>query len=65
MEGCERLRAKYHLETDFVPQGDDVDSDVRAAWALEYIAYHVGQMDKKLEDAVTILKRVAPPGRGS
>ncbi len=64
MTGRERLHTKYHLEVDFVPSGDDVDTDIRTAWALEYIAFHVGQMNRRLDDALTIHKRMGPAGRG-
>lgn len=44
----QREKIRAHMEEDFLPQGQ-VDAQNRVANALEYIAYHLGQIDKKLD----------------
>jgi hypothetical protein len=63
----ERIRAA--MEGDFLPEpSPDTLSQVdrRTANAAEYIAYHLGQIDKKLDRLIVLLEdaanaRKAPP----
>ncbi len=41
-------RIKHFMESDFLPDSKP-EAQYRVANALEYIAYHIGQIDKKLE----------------
>lgn len=46
---AERMKAYY--ENDFAP-ALTVDDSVRVAHAMEYIAFHMGQQTKKLDELV-------------
>jgi len=58
-----RQRTKAHMETDFLPEAcpDTLSqADRRMVNAAEYIAYHLGQMDKKLDRLIVLLEASAP-----
>lgn len=49
----QRDRLKSYMETEFLPVGSqDVKAEMRIANALEYAAYHLGQIDKKLDTLI-------------
>jgi hypothetical protein len=57
-------RSKRHFESDFEPaapsgSGIDIQATLRQAVALEYIAYHMGQIDKKLDRLIEASERLA------
>ena len=54
-------RMKKFMEADFLPAHDRAipNSEYRVATALEYIAYHMGQIDKKLDDTNALLAGIA------
>jgi hypothetical protein len=59
-----KSRAQRHFENDFEPappsgSGIDNQSALRQAAALEYIAYHMGQIDKKLDRLIEASERLA------
>jgi hypothetical protein len=59
-EDQDRVRAS--MEADFLPHpSPDTLSQVdrRMANAAEYIAYHIGQMDKKLDRLIALLESSA------
>ena len=56
----DRLRAD--MEADFLPDpSPDALSQIdrRMANAAEYVAYHLGQIDKKLDRLITLLENAA------
>ena len=56
----DRLRAD--MEADFLPDpSPDTLSQIdrRMANAAEYVAYHLGQIDKKLDRLITLLENAA------
>jgi hypothetical protein len=58
----EQDRVRASMEADFLPQpSPDTLSQVdrRMANAAEYIAYHLGQMDKKLDRLIALLESSA------
>lgn len=58
----ERDRVKASMEDDFLPEpSPDTLSQVdrRMANAAEYVAYHLGQIDKKLDRLITLLEASA------
>ena len=65
-------RGKRHFENDFEPaapsgSGIDIQAALRQATALEYIAYHMGQIDKKLDRLIEASERpgtIDEAGRG-
>jgi len=57
-----RQRTKADMETDFLPEAapDTLSqADKRMVNAAEYIAYHLGQMDKKLDRLMWLLEASA------
>jgi hypothetical protein len=59
-ESKDRIRAV--MEADFLPDpSPDTLSQVdrRMANAAEYVAYHLGQIDKKLDRLITLLEASA------
>ena len=59
-ESNERVRAR--MEADFLPEpSPDTLSQVdrRMANAAEYMAYHLGQIDKKLDRLIALLETSA------
>lgn len=57
-----RDRLKADMEADFLPEpSPDTLSQVdrRMANAAEYIAYHLGQIDKKLDRLIALLESAA------
>jgi hypothetical protein len=57
-----RQRTKADMETDFLPEaspGTLSQADRRMVNAAEYIAYHLGQMDKKLDRLIALLEASA------
>jgi hypothetical protein len=55
----DKERIKAVMEADFLPDpSPDTLSQVdrRMANAAEYIAYHLGQIDKKLDRLITLLE---------
>jgi len=54
-----RQRTKADMETDFLPEASPdtlSQADRRMVNAAEYIAYHLGQMDKKLDRLIVLLE---------
>ena len=61
----DRLRAD--MEAEFLPEpSPDTLSQVdrRMANAAEYVAYHLGQIDKKLDRLIALLENAAKEKRG-
>jgi hypothetical protein len=57
-----KQRIKADMEADFLPTpSPDTLSQVdrRMANAAEYIAYHLGQIDKKLDRLITLREKAA------
>jgi hypothetical protein len=57
-----KARTKADMEADFLPDpSPDTLSQVdrRMANAAEYVAYHLGQIDKKLDRLITLLEASA------
>jgi hypothetical protein len=57
-----RQRTKADMETDFLPEASPdtlSQADRRMVNAAEYIAYHLGQMDKKLDRLIVLLEASA------
>lgn len=50
----QRTKVKQFMEADFLPIGQP-SSDQRIATALEYAAFHLGQIDKKLEKIIGLI----------
>lgn len=69
--GVNRDRIRAAMEADFLPEPSPdtlTQVDRRMANAAEYVAYHLGQIDKKLdrlivllEDAANERKQASPP----
>jgi hypothetical protein len=62
-----REHVKAAMESDFLPEpSPDTLSQVdrRMANATEYIAYHLGQMDKKLDRLIGLLEEAANARKG-
>jgi hypothetical protein len=60
MSDAERM--KQFMESDFLPlrdRGAMPSAEHRIATALEYIAYHIGQIDKKLDGISSSLATTA------
>ena len=55
---ADRERVKQFMEADFLPQ-DLPEAQYRVANALEYIAYHMGQINKKLDGINQALIKIA------
>ena len=56
-DAANRLRAQHFLKGEYT-MSPDADPDTRVANAMDYIAYHMGQIDKKLDDVVRVLEAV-------
>ncbi len=57
-----RQRIRADMETDFLPEPSPdtlSQADRRMVNAAEYIAYHLGQMDKKLDRLIGLLEASA------
>ena len=57
-----RLRIRADMEADFLPEPSPdtlSQADRRLVNAAEYIAYHLGQMDKKLDRLIVLLEASA------
>lgn len=49
---ADKDRTEAFMKADFLPahdRGTTPDTEYRVATALEYIAYHIGQIDNKLD----------------
>ena len=55
---ADKERIKEHMEADFLPVGQ-TEVQYAVANALEYIAYHIGQIDKKLDSISMSLAQTA------
>ena len=58
-----RQRIRADMETDFLPEPSPdtlSQADRRMVNAAEYIAYHLGQIDKKLDRLIVLLEASAP-----
>ena len=54
-----RQRIRADMETDFLPEPSPdtlSQADKRLVNAAEYIAYHLGQIDKKLDRLIVLLE---------
>ena len=54
-----RQRIRASMETDFLPEPSPdtlSQADRRLVNAAEYIAYHLGQIDKKLDRLIVLLE---------
>jgi hypothetical protein len=61
-QGAHRDNVRAEMEADFLPEpSPDTLSQVdrRMAKAAEYIAYHLGQIDKKLDRLIALLESSA------
>ena len=59
-----RQRIRAYMETDFLPEPSPdtlTQADRRMVNAAEYIAYHLGQIDKKLDRLIVLLDERAGP----
>jgi hypothetical protein len=56
-DAADRLRAQHFLKSDYT-MSPDADPDSRVANAMDYIAYHMGQIDKKLDDVIKVLETI-------
>jgi hypothetical protein len=59
-----RKRIRAYMETDFLPEPSPdtlSQADRRMVNAAEYIAYHLGQIDKKLDRLIVLLDERAGP----
>ena len=57
-----RQRIRADMETDFLPEPSPdtlSQADRRMINAAEYIAYHLGQIDKKLDRLIVLLEAAA------
>ncbi len=54
---ADKNRTEEFMKADFLSTSGDVESEYRVATALEYIANHVGKIDAKLGEIVSILKK--------
>jgi hypothetical protein len=57
-----RFRIRADMEADFLPEPSPdtlSQADRRMVNAAEYIAYHLGQMDKKLDRLIVLLEASA------
>jgi len=57
-----RQRIRAYMETDFLPEPSPdtlTQADRRMVNAAEYIAYHLGQIDKKLDRLIVLLEAAA------
>jgi hypothetical protein len=62
-ENAHKQRLKADMEADFLPSpSPDTLSHVdrRMTNAAEYIAYHLGQIDRKLDRLIVLLEAAAP-----
>ena len=50
-------RVEEWMEDDFLPTSRSIQPEDRIASALEYIAYHIGKIDKKLTRIQTALNK--------
>ncbi len=55
---ADRERIKQFMESEFLPDGKP-EAQYRVANALEYIAYHMGQISKKLDGIDKALTKIA------
>lgn len=63
-EDLKRLEA--HMKGDFLPvqpRTGGADAAYRSTHALEYMAYHLGQIDRKLERLIGLLEKTSEPRR--
>ena len=61
-EDLRRLEA--HMKADFLPvqpRTGGADAAYRSAHALEYMAYHLGQVDRKLDRLIGLLEALNAP----
>ena len=61
-----REKIKANMEAEFLPEpSPDTLSQVdrRMANAAEYVAYHLGQIDKKLDRLIVLLESAAEQGK--
>jgi hypothetical protein len=59
-----RQRMRADMESDFLPEASPdtlSQADRRMVNAAEYIAYHLGQMDKKLDRLIVLLEASTQP----
>ncbi len=57
-EAADRLRMQHFLKGEYTTSLD-AEPDRRVANALDYIAFHMGQIDKKLDDIIKALELAA------
>ena len=61
-EDLRRLEA--HMKADFLPvqpRTGGADAAYRSTHALEYMAYHLGQVDRKLDRLIGLLEALNAP----
>jgi len=56
-------RRRLHLSQDFLPQhgGRPPEAEHRIASAAEYAAFHLGQINRKLDKLIELLEQRAAP----
>ena len=59
---ADKFQAEHAMKEDYLPTGPRPDNQVRVANALDYIAYHIGQIDKKLDEVVKALTAMTRQG---
>jgi hypothetical protein len=61
-EDLKRLEAR--MKADFLPvqpRTGGSDASYRSTHALEYMAYHLGQLDRKVDRLIALLETLAAP----
>ncbi len=64
VEDEDRKRLEAHMKADFLPvqpRTGGSDASYRTTHALEYMAYHLGQIDKKLDLLIELLEKLSAP----
>ena len=52
---ADRDKVEQWMKADFLPAGTQPASEHKISNALEYMAYHLGQIDKKLDQVIAAL----------
>lgn len=55
---ADKQQIKAFMEADFLPERE-LNPDERTAAALEYLAYHIGQIDKQLTGLNATLREIS------
>lgn len=55
---ADRDQIEKFMQADYLPTGQQISTDERIAKALEYIAYHMGQIDKRMDKLNEMVFRI-------